>query len=143
MIPILDLIFLAIIHYIGDFVCQTRYMANNKSKHVKVLISHVLTYTACVAISYMWIWKIVDVLNCEVYHSYIPGLFFIFVNMSLHFITDFCTSKLTSYYYERGKERPFFLVIGLDQLIHIVTFYITYYYIMLPNFLFGNYSLLN
>lgn len=48
----LSLIFVFLTHYIADFLCQTREMANNKSSSVYWLTLHVLTYS--IVTSILW-----------------------------------------------------------------------------------------
>jgi len=46
-----------------------------------------------------------------------------------HFITDYFTSKWTSRLWEKKEVHNFFVVIGLDQLIHSITLIFTFYYL--------------
>lgn len=86
------------IHWIADFIFQTDKMAMNKSTSVKWLTSHVSVYTLPL---------------------FLFGYKFALVNGILHFIVDFCTSRATSYLWKKGDRHNFFVVIGLDQAIHM------------------------
>ena len=50
---------------------------------------------------------------------------FVVVNFFAHFCTDFVTSRISSYYYAKEERHNFFVTIGADQAIHMVTLYLT------------------
>jgi hypothetical protein len=85
------------VHWIADFIFQTRSMANNKSTSMKWLSAHILAYT-CFLLPF--------------------GLKFALVNGLAHFIIDFFTSRFTSYFWKEKDVHKFFITIGLDQLLH-------------------------
>lgn len=92
------------IHFVADFIFQTDKMALNKSTSNKWLLSHVSVYT----IPLLWFgWK------------------FALINGAAHFATDFCTSRWTSALWKKQKRHEFFIVIGLDQAIHMTTLILT------------------
>jgi len=85
------------LHFVGDFVMQTRTMAENKSTSIKWLSSHVAVYSMFL----------------------LPfGVWFALLNGILHFATDYVTSRLTSKAWKEKKTHKFFTIIGVDQLIH-------------------------
>jgi Na+/proline symporter len=100
-------IFLIIIwiHFIADFVFQTDKMALNKSKSNKWLGIHSLIYC-------------------------IPFIFFgwqyAVVNGIIHFVIDYMTARGTSKLWNANKRHWFFVLIGLDQAIHITILIITF-----------------
>jgi hypothetical protein len=101
------ILYIISVHFIADFLCQTDWMALNKSKNNYALGSHVGVYTIVLFLTSGWfIWAI--------------------VNGILHFITDYITSRITSKLWAEKKVRLFFNVIGLDQLIHYTCLFITY-----------------
>jgi hypothetical protein len=51
---------------------------------------------------------------------------FAVVNSALHFVTDFCTSRATSALWKKDQRHWFFVVIGLDQAIHMTCLFVTY-----------------
>lgn len=126
-------------HFFADFFCQTDKMAINKSTSNKWLTIHVLTYMIAFFpfVLYMevsingWNWSVTDSPN---------ALLWWFSNGVLHWITDFFTSRLTSYLYVRGEKNPkelfmghswrhwFFTAIGGDQVIHYFCLFFTYQY---------------
>ncbi len=97
-------------HFIGDFILQNDYMALNKSKKWEALSLHVLVYSA----TFLWLgWK------------------FALNTFITHFITDAITSRITTRLYTPVFHRHwFFVVIGLDQLIHYTTLGYTYQYLI-------------
>ena len=120
---------LLIVHFIGDFLLQSDWMALNKSKKWEVLMVHAFVYGMCFA---PW------------------GSQFAVITYSAHFFTDAITSRITSKLWfmeprlienEVGEQfnvwipkdpNPrhwFFVMIGLDQLIHCLTLAVTYYYL--------------
>jgi hypothetical protein len=97
-------------HFIADFVCQTHWQASNKSKSNIALGAHVLTYTA-----------VLFVASCMLFDKISTIFAFVMINGVLHFATDWCTSRMTSYLWEKKEIHNFFVVIGFDQLIHAIT----------------------
>ena len=48
-------------------------------------------------------------------------LLFVAGNGLLHFVTDYCTSRVSSRLYATQDWHRFFIVVGFDQVIHQVT----------------------
>lgn len=102
-------------HWVGDFICQTRWMANNKSKQWNALMAHVAVYTGMLGFG----------LFCMAYFhvplepSKVCG--FLLINMVVHWITDAITSRLTSYFWSKQNIHAFFCTVGFDQMIHTIT----------------------
>jgi hypothetical protein len=103
------LILLVWMHTIADFFMQTRTMAQNKSTSVKWLGSHVVVYSLPFLV---FGWK------------------FAVVTGILHFITDFITSRCTSYFYKKENMYMFFGVIGIDQAIHFTSLILAYVWLV-------------
>ena len=91
-------------HFLADFVFQTRYMAENKSKSIKVLSLHILEYFSIMLIALYFF----DV-----------SILFIAWNSIAHFVVDYFTSKLTSKLWAEKRVHDFFVVIGFDQFLHV------------------------
>ncbi len=108
------LIYLLFLHFIADFVCQTSWMAENKSKNILALSFHVLTYGLVLFLG-------------TIYFGVDKAFFFSLANFGLHLLVDFFTSKATSYLWKKGDVHNFFVVIGLDQLIHQICLILTGY----------------
>ena len=98
MISVNLLLLLIVIHYVADFWLQTEWMATNKSTNTDALILHCMIYS----IPFLWF-----------------GIEFAVLTGLMHYITDFTTSRVASYYHKQGKTRKFFQVIGIDQTIHM------------------------
>jgi hypothetical protein len=110
----LPYIILLWLHTFADFALQTDRMALNKSSSNKWLLTHVFVYHCCF---YFFGWK------------------FAIVNGLAHFVTDYITSRITSKLWKENKRRYFFLVIGIDQAIHLTTLFITFELIALRSLL--------
>jgi hypothetical protein len=107
------------LHFVGDFVCQSDRMAKGKSTNWLILLEHVMTYYLVIGVGF--------ILFKWVFYPNMGSLtVFLLVNLVAHFVTDFFTSRWTTKLYLQGKRHWFFVVIGLDQLIHILTLMWTY-----------------
>jgi hypothetical protein len=98
--------FLAIfwLHFIADFILQTDEMALNKSHSFKWLTLHTLTY----GIPFLLFgWK------------------YTMINSALHWVVDCATSRMTAHLWKLGERHWFFVVIGLDQAIHMTFLVLT------------------
>lgn len=97
------------VHFVADFVLQSDWMAVNKSKNSwlgsKAMGTHILIYTL----------------------TLIPffGIKFAILNGVFHCITDIVTSRVTSWAWQLGKRHLFFVIIGLDQAIHLTCLALT------------------
>ena len=105
MIPVLPLFGVVWLHFLGDFVLQTDWMAQNKSKSVWPLTAHVLVYSGVFVVPFGWKYALAN------------GL--------VHWYVDFVTSRITSQLWARKEVHWFFTVIGLDQAIHLSTLVLT------------------
>lgn len=92
------ILFILFIHWIADFVLQTRAQANGKSSSWTMLYSHVGVYTIILIVFF--------------------GPVYAVMNGVAHFAVDACSSRLTKYYYRKDKIHAFFVVIGFDQFLH-------------------------
>lgn len=102
-----SIIGLLILHFISDFILQSDWMAQNKSNSNKVLGLHVLTYS----IPFLLI-----------------GPTFAVVNGIFHFITDYVTSRITKRLWAKKEVHWFFVIIGLDQLLHYIVLLTLFHY---------------
>jgi len=104
---LLNIIILLWLHFIADFFLQSTYMAMNKSKNSLALLWHCFIYA-------------------------LPLLFFgwkfALLNGVLHFPIDFVTSRITSKLYAKKEYHWFFVIVGLDQTIHMTILISTLFY---------------
>ena len=113
LIPFLILVF----HFVGDFLCQSDKMAMNKSTSNSYLTLHVLIYTAVIGVLPFAVYAVSDIM---IYWYWVA------INGVLHWITDYFTSRLTSYLYKKEMRHWFFVAIGFDQLIHYACLLFSY-----------------
>jgi hypothetical protein len=126
MINAWTIFFLLASHFVADFIFQTNEIATNKSKSSLVLTQHVAIYTVA-----MWL-----ILSLPLFLFDIPvinvGQFasFIVINSFLHWITDFFTSRIAREFYLEDRQKAFWNVIGIDQMIHTCTLVLTANYML-------------
>jgi len=99
-------IILVWMHFFADFILQSDSMATKKSSSNKWLGLHIAAYSLPF---FLWL-----------------GWYFALINGIAHFITDWCTSRITSKLWAEKKVHWFFVTIGFDQAIHITTLLISY-----------------
>lgn len=137
------LLTLLTLHFIGDFLLQSDWMATNKSKRWDALALHVTCYVTPLFFA-LAVWS-------RFAHGQVglrPIVWLVGVTWVAHFVTDAITSRATSalWFFKQefgiwtqaeyavpkhsrslvnpwmpigGKRHWFFVVIGFDQLLHI------------------------
>jgi len=111
---VVDILILVWIHYIFDFWLQSRKVAENKSSNNIILLTHVLEYSiglTAFAVYAMCGWQ------------------FVFINVVAHFITDWCTSRVTTWAWRTNNMKLFWNTIGFDQAVHITTLIVTFWFL--------------
>lgn len=95
-------------HFVADFVLQSHWMGTNKSKRWGMnlaMSSHIAVYTLAM----------------------MPlGVTWALVNGLAHYATDIVSSRATSALWKRNEIHWFFVVIGADQLAHVLLLVWTY-----------------
>ncbi|MBL7910566.1 MAG: DUF3307 domain-containing protein [Bacteroidia bacterium] len=124
------LLVIFVVHFLADFVFQSSKMATGKSKSLKWLSIHVLTYSLVSLITFLFLF-----IN---YGELSFALCWWIINVLLHFIVDFFTSKITSRFWEEKNMRFFFVMIGFDQLIHNMCLISTFFWLKDAVLLCGN-----
>lgn len=102
---ITTILLLIMLHFVADFVLQSTKVATTKSKSNSVLLWHVTLY----GMTFIWF-----------------GWQYALLNAALHFVVDWNTSRITSFFWEKKNMRAFFTVIGLDQALHMMCLVITH-----------------
>lgn len=97
-----------VVHFVADFILQSNWMAQNKSKRWDALALHCLVYAVC------WLWL---------------GVTFAAVTGVLHFLTDAVTSRINSRLWAEKRVHGFFVGIGADQVVHYATLAATGYWL--------------
>ncbi len=126
MKPEFQIIIIIFIHWVADFLLQTREMALNKSKSNYWLSIHCLTYSA------VWLFTGVVLWGFNLIELY-SVILFTAITFVCHFITDYFTSRWTSKLYATQKFYgfpSFFSVIGLDQFLHYAQLILCFYFII-------------
>ena len=108
------IICLLVIHFAGDFLFQSDWMACNKSKNWRALSAHVGIYTAtlfvgCTLLLFLYGGTMGTMFPLLLVYALGNGL--------MHLFVDAISSQATSYIYERSRHW-FFVLVGLDQLVH-------------------------
>jgi hypothetical protein len=142
-------LFLLIAHFFGDFVLQDDWMALNKSKDLKALLTHVGVYTLTIAVFVLgFVWRAVGYNFADVITLFgIPEFQlmskfagFLFLTFGSHLLVDAVTSRINAqlfyffqpdpeaniWRYRDGFRHWFFVAIGADQLLHFITIAYTY-----------------
>lgn len=109
MIDIQVLILVMFVHFVSDYVLQTRWMATNKSTSNIALLIHIIVYMIPLILLF--------------------GFTYAVINGMLHYVVDYFTSRGTSYYWKKQETHKFFIVIGFDQFLHFVCLVLTYNFI--------------
>lgn len=92
------------LHFVGDFILQLDKMALSKSNSNSWLLLHCLIYS-------------IPFLIFGIEYALLVG--------GSHFIVDFVTSKISKYYWLIKNQHMFFVIIGLDQAIHVTVLLLT------------------
>ena len=100
-------------HFVGDFLCQSDWMALNKSKHWGALGAHVLVYAAPLMVALLFFRPLPN------------AALFLVVNVGAHFVQDAVTSRINARLWQANERHWFFVGIGADQLLHYVTLFAT------------------
>ena len=106
MIELPTILLILFLHFFADFVLQTRQMSLNKSTSNVWLLYHVSVY----CLPFLLIF----------------GVKYAIINGILHLATDWVSSRINTYYWNRQNYRCFFINVGLDQTLHFVALFSTY-----------------
>lgn len=129
---------LIVIHYIADFMAQTEVMALGKSKSLRILCYHTYVYTAIFA--YAFILYLLFHLGMGHHKLYDINLtpmvlWFFPITFVSHTVIDYVSSKITARKFEKKEyytgipNMGAFSIIGLDQVFHYATLFLTYHFL--------------
>lgn len=111
---IADILILIWVHFTADFILQTDYVAINKSESNSILTTHVVLYIIPFIVASLFL--------------PLSSNWMIF-NAVAHWIVDYCSCRATGYFWERNQRHWFFVVIGLDQALHMTCLVWSYSYL--------------
>lgn len=120
MINIVSVLFILFVHFLADFVFQTREMGVKKSKSTYWLTTHVVTYTLVTTLFWAFFFSVRNVDTLITIAS---------LTFASHWLTDYVTSKVSSYMYTKKQFYFFFMTIGFDQWAHALTLFYTYNFV--------------
>ena len=101
------IVWMSFAHWVADFVCQSDWMAQNKSKRFWPLYLHCLCYAIVMGVSFGFLT-----------HSFHKGLVMYNLMLWSHLVVDYFTSRWNRYLWERKEVHWFFVFVGLDQFFH-------------------------
>lgn len=113
------MLWLIVVHFFADFVFQSDWMAQNKSKSNLALGAHVAIYTVTLFFGVIPLILIIwpkDEANIFAW---------IGINGVAHFATDYLTSRINKRLWEAKEVHYFFVGVGADQVIHYMTLALT------------------
>lgn len=119
-LPIGIIIELLAMHWFADFVLQTDWQAQNKSKNNKALLSHTFIYTLCWT---TYIAPIAGVTDRPAILLFLP------ITFVAHTVQDYITSRINSRLWQAKEVHYFFVSIGFDQFLHYIQLIFTFYYL--------------
>ena len=114
---------LLLTHYIGDIFIQI-YTWRTKTKWVKKLVVHTLTYISVMAFGLVILQSAFPSFSMP----HLSLMYFLGVNAVIHFIVDFFVKKASDVLFENEEITAYANVIALDQALHYVTLLITFGY---------------
>lgn len=111
-LPLTAIIALAFQHWVGDFLCQSDWMALGKSSKIAPLTVHVGIVTT-------WIFVAALCVGGATPHMLVR---FVIFNGVAHWLTDYVTSRMNKRLLAagQGSHHWFFVGVGFDQFIHTV-----------------------
>lgn len=128
---------LIVFHFFADFFFQNDKMATKKSTSNRWLTIHICTYMIVFSPFAMYMDYAINGYQFVSFGN-VNAFYWWTLNGCLHWITDYFTSRLSSYLYQKAEKNPgesyfnnswrhwFFCCIGADQVIHYATLFITY-----------------
>jgi hypothetical protein len=120
---------ITIIHWFADFVLQTDWQAQNKSKNNFALLSHTSNYSLVWMIPMGFVFGIVKEGATTEWIVW-SSMYFCIITFIAHTITDYFTSRLNSRLWKVNQVHYFFVGVGFDQVLHYGQLFSTYHYLL-------------
>lgn len=116
LLPAITIAFctIMVLHWVGDFLLQSHEIAMNKSTSNAWLTYHIALYISPFTLTYIF------------FEDMGTTALYMLVNGAIHFVVDYFSSRTAKKYYSKNEMHMFFVVIGTDQLLHILTLMITF-----------------
>lgn len=108
------LLYILLIHFLGDFALQTHEQATKKSTNIDALTKHVSVY------SFIWFLATFTIFGFE------NVFYFTIITFITHWITDFITSRIGKSYWDKGDYHNGFVIVGVDQICHYIQLWLTF-----------------
>jgi len=111
-----DIVLIILLHFVADFLCQTREMGLGKCSSNIILVKHIAAYSM--------VFLVASLLTPAF------GLVFVVVNGLAHAVTDWFSSRIGKWFHNQNQMYWFFATLGLDQTVHMLTLVLTYHYLL-------------
>lgn len=115
-------LYIQLLHFLGDFVLQSDWMAQNKSTSNIPLLCHVGTYGA---VMFAGLSLIPFIHSQPLGTASLWIALYALANAAMHFGVDFITSRINSKLWKEKKVHWFFVSVGFDQFLHYVALFYT------------------
>ena len=113
-------IMIILIHFLADFGLQTHEQATNKSSSDKWLFYHVGVYSL--------IWILGAFIICS---DWKLSFGFALLTGVIHYLTDWITSRISKPFFAKQDFHNGFVVVGFDQVLHMIQLWFCVKYILL------------
>lgn len=120
------MLWLIIFHFVADFVLQSDWMAQNKSKSFEALSAHILVYTICLLVG------VIPLLFIIGHRGGSAAMIWVCLNGAAHMATDYVTSRINARLWAAKEVHWFFVGVGADQVVHYLTLGLTMVWLLAP-----------
>lgn len=105
-----------LLHWLADFVFQTKYQQQNKSKSFKALLAHTATYTLILYVP-LQILQEIGFFGAQYWYA---SLLFALIQFVSHTVIDAVTSRINAILWNNKQTHDFFVSVGFDQFLHLI-----------------------
>lgn len=107
---------LLLLHWLADFVFQTKYQQKNKSKSFKALLAHTATYMLILYVP-LQILQEIGFFGAQYWYA---SLLFALIQFVSHTVIDAVTSRINAILWNNKQTHDFFVSVGFDQFLHLI-----------------------